>query len=113
MEIAAKAPALLIFSLFFFCCFVCLSGSSQGQKRRGVEVFLLLVCEWVGGGFLAENQGLKSTQVRALIFPCNLLPRPTGSSQSLRNFPLEIPNQKSMFSEKLSVNFLSSLLALL
>lgn len=39
-------------------------------------MFLILVCEWVGG-FLAENQGSKSTQVRALIFPHNMLLGPT------------------------------------
>lgn len=40
-------------------------------------MFLLLVCEWVGG-FLAENQGSKSTKVSALIFPRNMLLGSTG-----------------------------------
>lgn len=35
----------------------------QEQKTRGARVFLLLVCEWVGGSVVVENQGLKSTQV--------------------------------------------------
>lgn len=73
-----------------------LSGSSQGQKRRGVEAFLLLACEWVGG-FLAEDQGSKSTQVSALIFPRNVLLDLWGSSQSPRNLLFQVPNQKSMF----------------
>lgn len=109
MEIAAKAPALLIFSLFFvFFYLVPLRG---GRDEEWKCFSSCCVNGW--GGFLAENQGLKSTQVRALIFPCNMLLRPTGSSQSLRNLLFEIPNQKSMFSEKLSMNFLSSLLQLL
>lgn len=70
-----------VFLVFF------LSGSSQGQKRRGVEAFLLLVCEWVGG-FLVEDQGSKSTQVSAFIFPCNVLLDLWGSSQSLRKLPI-------------------------
>lgn len=49
-------------------CFFFSLISSQGQKTRGAEVFLLLVCEWVGGSFVVKNQGLKSTQVRVFSY---------------------------------------------
>lgn len=36
--------------------------NNPGQKNRDTGVFLLLVCEWVGGSLVVKSQGLKITQ---------------------------------------------------
>lgn len=89
MEIAANAPASTD------VCFIWFLSGAEETRRGSVSS---LACEWVGG-FLAEDQGSKSTQVSALIFPRNVLLDLWGSSQSPRNLLFQVPNQKSMLSE--------------
>lgn len=63
---------------FLTCVSVFSSAFSQEPKTRGAEVFLPLLCEWVGGSFVAKNQGSKSTQVRLFHFFPHLSHVPSG-----------------------------------
>lgn len=51
--------------MYFLCLF---SGFSQGQKTRGAEVFLLLVCEWVGGVLHGEESSIDVNPGKASLF---------------------------------------------
>lgn len=57
------------------------SDFSQGQKTRGAEVFLLLVCEWVGGVPRGEGTRIEVNAGESFCFSYTYVMGPTEPSR--------------------------------